>query len=62
VHHLDSAVRAQTLADRLRERLPDSAAVSVVELGAVVGAHVGPGTLAVAVSPRPDGPPAGGGS
>jgi fatty acid-binding protein DegV len=23
-----------------------------VELGAVVGAHVGPGTLAVAVSPR----------
>ena len=62
VHHLDSAVRAQTLADQLRERLPDSAAVSVVELGAVVGAHVGPGTLAVAVSPRPDGPPAGGGS
>ena len=24
----------------------------VVELGAVVGAHVGPGTLAVAVVPR----------
>ena len=52
VHHLDSAARAETLAGRLDERT--SAAVSVVELGAVVGAHVGPGTLAVAVSPRPE--------
>ena len=32
-------------------RLPE-AAIRVVELGAVVGAHVGPGTLAVAVVPR----------
>ena len=29
--------------------------VQVVELGAVVGAHVGPGTIAVVVSPRPEG-------
>ena len=28
----------------------------VVELGAVVGAHVGPGTVAIAVSPRPGEP------
>jgi DegV family protein with EDD domain len=62
VHHLDSAVRAETLADRLTERLGESAAVSVVELGAVVGAHVGPGTIAVAVSPRPQAPAAKGGS
>jgi DegV family protein with EDD domain len=61
VHHLDSAARAQTLADRLGERLAGSAAVSVVELGAVVGAHVGPRTIAVAVSPRPGArPPEGG--
>jgi DegV family protein with EDD domain len=53
VHHLDSAARADTLADRLAERLGEPASVQVVELGAVVGAHVGPGTLAVAVSPRP---------
>ncbi len=53
VHHLDSAARAESLAGRLRERIPTAHAVSVVELGAVVGAHVGPGTIAVAVSPRP---------
>ena len=64
VHHLDSQARADDLAGRLRERVADVAttadggqagkgAVQVVELGAVVGAHVGPGTIAVAVSPRP---------
>ncbi len=51
VHHLDSAERAEKLAERLAARLP-AATVRVVELGAVVGAHVGPGTLAVAVVPR----------
>ncbi len=51
VHHLDSAERADRLAERLGSRLTGSA-VRVVELGAVVGAHVGPGTLAVAVVPR----------
>ena len=52
VHHLDSAERAERLAERLRSRLGEAAPVRVVELGAVVGAHVGPGTLAVAVVPR----------
>jgi len=52
VHHLDSATRADELAGRLRERVPTAHEVRVVELGAVVGAHVGPGTIAVAVSPR----------
>ena len=53
VHHLDSAARAEELAERLRQRLGSAGEVTVVEVGAVVGAHVGPGTLAVAVSPRP---------
>jgi len=53
VHHLDSQARAGDLADRLRTRVPPSATVILVELGAVLGAHVGPGTIAVAVSPRP---------
>jgi DegV family protein with EDD domain len=53
VHHLDSASRADDLAARLRNRVGEQSSVEVVELGAVVGAHVGPGTLAVAVSPRP---------
>jgi DegV family protein with EDD domain len=55
VHHLDSQTRAGDLVDRLRTRVPSSTTVLLVELGAVVGAHVGPGTIAVAVSPRPDG-------
>lgn len=52
VHHLDSADRAGTLARVLTDRLGLGRALRVVELGAVVGAHVGPGTLAVVVSPR----------
>jgi DegV family protein with EDD domain len=54
VHHLDSPTRASDLVDRLRARVSSSTKVILVELGAVVGAHVGPGTIAVAVSPRPD--------
>lgn len=53
VHHLDSAERAEALADRLRDRVPEAHEVTLVELGAVVGAHVGPGTIAIVVSPRP---------
>ena len=52
VHHLDAAQRADTLADRLSQRLGGRQRIGVVELGAVVGAHVGPGTLAVAVVPH----------
>ena len=55
VHHLDSQARAADLVDRLRAGVPSSTTVMLVELGAVVGAHVGPGTIAVAVSPRPNG-------
>jgi DegV family protein with EDD domain len=54
VHHLDSQTRASDLVNRLRTRVPPSTTVILVELGAVVGAHVGPGTIAVAVSPRPE--------
>jgi DegV family protein with EDD domain len=57
VHHLDSRSRAADLVDRLRARVPSSTTVILVELGAVIGAHVGPGTIAVAVSPRPDSGP-----
>ena len=53
VHHLDSPTRANDLVDRLRAKVPSTAKVVLLELGAVVGAHVGPGTIAVAVSPRP---------
>lgn len=54
VHHLDAQVRASNLAERLRNQAPTSTRVILVALEAVVGAHVGPGTIAVAVSPRPE--------
>ncbi|HEU4998879.1 MAG TPA: DegV family protein [Lapillicoccus sp.] len=53
VQHLDSASRAESLAATLRERVPQAGLVVVAELGAVVGTHVGPGTLAAVASPRP---------
>lgn len=49
VHHLAAPQRAQELADRLRERVGDVGALYVSEVGAVVGAHVGPGLLGVVV-------------
>ncbi|HET9656796.1 MAG TPA: DegV family protein [Kineosporiaceae bacterium] len=51
VHHLASAERAGELADRLRERLPALRSLYVGEVGAVVGAHVGPGMLGVVAAP-----------
>jgi DegV family protein with EDD domain len=51
VHHLDSVERAQTLAERLSERLPAVRDVMVSEVGPVVGAHVGPGLVAAVVAP-----------
>jgi len=52
VHHLANAARAQVLSERLRERLPQLNDLYVREVGAVVGAHVGPGMLAVVIAPR----------
>ncbi|MEU7069353.1 DegV family protein [Streptomyces narbonensis] len=52
VHHLSAPERAAVLADRLRERIPGIEDFHVSEVGAVIGAHTGPGLLAVVVSPR----------
>ncbi|WP_449060220.1 DegV family protein [Planomonospora algeriensis] len=51
VQHISSLPRAEALAVRLSERLPDLFRVVVVEVGAVLGAHAGPGMLGVTVSP-----------
>ncbi|RKE19059.1 DegV family protein [Streptomyces sp. TLI_171] len=56
VHHLAAAQRAEQLAERLRERVPGLQELYVSEVGAVIGAHVGPGLLAVVVSPVATGP------
>ncbi|MFJ3641755.1 DegV family protein [Streptomyces sp. NPDC090108] len=52
VHHLAAPERAAALADRLRDRLPGLTDLHVSEVGAVIGAHTGPGLLGVVVSPR----------
>ncbi len=51
VHHLANPTRAAELAARLRPRIPHLRELVVSEVGAVVGAHVGPGMLAVVVAP-----------
>ena len=56
VHHLDAAERADRLAAELRERLPALRELHVSELGAAIGAHVGPGAVGVVVAPFWRGP------
>ncbi|MFF0224475.1 DegV family protein [Streptomyces sp. NPDC004629] len=52
VHHLAAPDRASALAERLRTRVPGLADLHVSEVGAVIGAHTGPGLLGAVVSPR----------
>ena len=52
VQHLAAADRAAALADRLRAAVPDVHRLYTSEVGAVVGAHVGPGLLGVVVVRR----------
>jgi fatty acid kinase fatty acid binding subunit len=51
VHHLAAADRAEDVAKRLREQIPGLNELLVSEVGAVIGAHVGPGSVGVVVSP-----------
>ena len=52
VQHLANPDRALALAARIQESAGGAVAVTVGEVGAVVGAHVGPGMIAVAICPR----------
>jgi DegV family protein with EDD domain len=52
VQHLAAAEGAGVLAERLRERVPGLDALVVSEVGAVIGAHTGPGMIGAVVSPR----------
>lgn len=51
VQHLASRQRADEVAERLRERLQLDE-VGLSEVGGVLGAHVGPGMVAVVIAPR----------
>jgi DegV family protein with EDD domain len=52
VHHLAADERAGQLAERLRGRVSGLCELQVSEVGGVIGAHAGPGLLAVVVAPR----------
>ncbi len=53
VSHLANPERAVALAQHLRSRLPALDELVVTEVGAVIGAHVGPGMLGLVVAPHP---------
>ncbi|PKW14888.1 DegV family protein [Saccharopolyspora spinosa] len=52
VHHLAAPERAEQLAGRIRAELGESADCVVSEVGAVIGAHIGPGAVGVVVLPN----------
>ena len=52
VQHVAAPDAAEGLATKLRDLLPDLRTLQQSELGAVVGAHLGPGTLGVVVVRR----------
>ncbi|OIQ71180.1 fatty acid-binding protein [mine drainage metagenome] len=52
VHHLGAPDLADEVAARLQKSIKQIGEVVMSELGAVIGAHAGPGTLAVIVAPR----------
>ncbi len=62
VHHLAAPERAHQLAQALTAAVPDLRELFVSELGAAIGAHVGPGSVGVVVDPTTGGltgPPGG---
>ncbi len=58
VHHLGAPERADRLVAELQERIPALTEVYVSQVGAVVGAHLGPGMVGVVVCPGGAGDPA----
>jgi len=52
VQHLDAPDRAEELAGQLRGAVPSLGDLYVSEVGAVVGAHLGPGLIATVVVSR----------
>lgn len=52
VHHLDAGERAESVAGQLRGAIPQVGELRVLELGAVIGAHLGPGAIGTVVVRR----------
>jgi DegV family protein with EDD domain len=51
VQHLDAPERASDTLGRLHEHIPNVTASYLTQIGAVLGLHLGPGTLAVSLLP-----------
>ena len=51
VHHLAAQEKAERLAGEMRQRLPNLRELHVSELGAAIGAHVGPGAVGIVTAP-----------
>jgi DegV family protein with EDD domain len=51
VHHLAAPERAERLSAELRQQVPGLVELYVSELGAAIGAHVGPGAVGVVIAP-----------
>jgi fatty acid-binding protein DegV len=49
VHHLAAADRATEVAERLQAQIPALEQLHTSEVGAVIGAHIGPGMLGTVV-------------
>ncbi|GAB3303427.1 DegV family EDD domain-containing protein [Epidermidibacterium keratini] len=54
VHHLAAREKAEALREELVEAIPNADEILISEIGAVLGAHVGPGMLAIIVVPVGD--------
>jgi fatty acid-binding protein DegV len=52
VHHLAASVRAEAMAAQLRASIPSIESFHVAEIGPVLGAHLGPGTIGTIVARR----------
>ncbi|MEO3856093.1 DegV family protein [Acrocarpospora sp. B8E8] len=53
IQHLSTPTQADSLATRLTTRIPNLNHMMIVEVGAAIAAHTGPGMLAVTISPQP---------
>ncbi|MHA4850650.1 DegV family protein [Rhodococcus sp. MSC1_016] len=53
VHHMHAPDRAESVAQRLKERIPQVSDLVVTDFSSVIGAHVGAGAVGVVLCPEP---------
>lgn len=48
VHHIDCYNEAKKLVDRIKKSIGEDISIGIVDIGPVIGMHVGPGAVGVA--------------